>query len=107
MKARILMLVFLFLLSQILIPTHTALADTGPKPSMEFTFTGEPVTIVSGIMYECEQTDCSDAAPLEELGPQRFYCETESYHALAYGFAPYHRIEIEFSDGQTRQSSIF
>src|SRR5215211_5791263 len=107
MKARILILVFLFLLSQILIPTHTALADTGPKPSMEFTFTGEPVTIVSGIMYECQQADCSDAAPLEELGPQRFYCEAERCSALAYGFAPYHRIEIEFSDGQARTSNIF
>ena len=67
MKARILMLVFLFILSQILIPTNIVLADTGPKPSMDFTFTGEPVTIVSGILYECEQADCSDAAPIEEL----------------------------------------
>jgi len=107
MKARILMLVFLFLLSQILIPTHTALADTGPKPSMEFTFTGEPVTVVAGIMYECQQADCSDAAPLEKLGPQRFYCEAERCSALAYGFAPYHRIEIEFSDGQAHTSNIF
>jgi hypothetical protein len=107
MKSRISMLVFLFLLSQMLIPTHTALADTGPKPSMEFMFTGEPVTIVSGILYECQQADCSDAAPIEELGPQGFYCEAESCRAIAYGFAPYHRIEIEFSDGQTRQSNIF
>jgi len=107
MQARILMLVFLFLLSQRLIPTHTALADTGPKPSMEFMFTGEPVTIVSGILYECEQADCSDSAPIEELGPQGFYCEAESCHAIAYGFARYHRIEIDFSDGQMRESNIF
>ena len=107
MKARIWMLFFLFLLSQTLIPVPTALADTGPKPSMDFTFTGEPVSIVSGILYECEQADCSDAAPLGEFGPQRFYCDAESCGAVAYGFAPYHRIEIEFSDGQTRTSNIF
>ena len=96
---------------QVLIPAQVALADTGPKPTMEFTFrqelTGQPVTITSGILYECEQADCSDAAPLQELGPQRFTCEANSCSALAYGFAPYHKIQIEFSDGKTRQSNIF
>ena len=103
-------LILMFILMQFLLPA-VALADTGPKPSMEFTFkqelTGEHVTIVSGILYECDQTDCSDAAPLEELGPQGLYCEVESCRALAYGFAPYHRLEIEFSDGVRRESNIF
>jgi hypothetical protein len=93
-------------------PTGAALADTGPKPTMTFQFqqamTGEPpLTIVSGILYECDQSDCSDAQPLEEAGPQRFACEVNSCHATAYGFAPYHRLAIEFSDGQTRQSHVF
>ena len=95
----------------IFLPTRLVAADTGPKPSMEFMFsqqsTAEPLTIVSGILYECEQSDCSDAAPLEELGPQGFRCTENSCDAVAYGFAPYHRIEIEFSDGRTRQSNIF
>ena len=30
-----------------------------------------------------------------------------SCSAVAYGFAPYHRIEIELSDGKTRQSNVF
>ena len=107
MKAGILLLVFLFILSPMLIPTQAALADTGPKPSMEFMFTGEPVMIVSGILYECQQADCSDAAPIEELGPQGFYCEAQSCRAIAYGFAPYHRIEIKFSDGQARTNNVF
>ena len=105
---RLSLLLFSF---QVLLPTQVALADTGPKPTMEFTFrqelTGQPVTITSGILYECEQSDCSDAAPLQELGPQRFTCEANSCSALAYGFAPYHKIQIEFSDGKTRQSNIF
>ena len=99
----------LFLLA--VLPANTALADTGPKPSMEFTFkqelAGEKLTITLGILYECEQPDCSDASPLEELGPQRFTCEADSCRALAYGFSPYHKLEIQFSDGKTRQSNIF
>jgi hypothetical protein len=93
------------------LPVRTALADTGPKPTMDFQFqqemTGEPVTITSGILYECDQPDCGDAAPIDEVGPQGFRCEANSCSAVAYGFAPYHRIEIEFSDEQTRQSNIF
>lgn len=98
---------FLFSLIAFLLPTHTARADTGPKPSMEFTFTGTEAEIISGILYECDQSDCSDAAPLEEVGPQRFRCEPNRCSALGYGFAPYHTIEIEFSDGTTRRSNIF
>ncbi|MGZ9235183.1 MAG: hypothetical protein ACXW4E_06630 [Anaerolineales bacterium] len=93
------------------LPAGVALADTGPKPSMDFQFrqevAGEPLTITSGIFFECDQPDCSDAAPLEEGGPQGFRCEPDHCNAVAYGFAPYHQIEIEFSDGQTRQSNIF
>jgi hypothetical protein len=107
MKSRYLCLALLLLLICTLLPTSIVLADTGPKPSMGFTFTGEPVAIVSGILYECDQSDCSDAAPLEELGPQGFYCDAESCSAIAYGFARYHKIEIEFSDGSIRQSNVF
>lgn len=107
MKPGSLYVALLSMLAFSLLSVNTVLADTGPKPSMEFTFTGEPVTIVSGIMYECQQSDCSDAAPLEELGPQGFRCEAESCSAIGYGFSPYHQIEIEFSDGTTRRSNIF
>jgi len=105
-KLRIFLL--LFILVQLLLPAQVVFADTGPKPTMEFEFkqAGE-LTIVSGILYECDQADCVDAAPLEELGPQRLYCETTSCRALGYGFAPYHILEIEFSDGVTRRSNIF
>jgi hypothetical protein len=111
MKHKLIKLFLPFLFLLVFLPSHVALADTGPKPTMDFQFkqelTGEPVTIISGILYECEQSDCSDAAPLEELGPQRFTCEEKSCRATAYGFAPYHKIELQFSDGKTRQSNIF
>ena len=93
------------------LPFQTASADVGPKPSMDFTFTqgvsGTQVSIVSGTMFECQQSDCSDAKPLPQLGPQGFRCEATSCHALAYGFSDYHRLEIQFSDGKSRQSNIF
>lgn len=102
---------FLLLSFLIFLPVGAALADTGPKPSMDFQFNqemaGEPLTITSGILFECDQPDCSDAQPIEEVGPQGFRCEVNSCNAVAYGFAPYHQIEIEFSDGRARQSNIF
>ena len=105
----------IFLLLSILIslflPAHIVFADTGPKPTMEFEFKQAlpdgQVTITSGILYECDQPDCSDAAPLKALGPQRFTCDTLSCSALAYGFSTYHKLEIQFSDGKTRQSNVF
>jgi len=100
----------LFALVLSILPSHIVLADTGPKPTMEFEFKrlqDGDLQIVSGILYECNQSDCSDATPLQELGPQRLTCDTISCHALAYGFAPYHILEIEFSDEATRRSNIF
>jgi len=109
LKSTKLLLLFFPLL--IFLSAQTVRADTGPKPTMDFAFkqdaSGEPPTITSGILYECEQSDCSDATPLQQVGPQRFTCEANSCHALAYGFAPYHQIEIAFSDGKTLQSNIF
>ena len=104
------LLVCLILLA--FLPSTHAFADTGPKPTMDFQFHQEmteelPLTITSGILYECDQHDCSDAAPLEEVGPQRFTCELNSCRATAYGFAHYHTIEIQFSDGKTRRSDVF
>ena len=94
-----------------IIPLAGVSADVGPKPSMEFTFnqefSGTPVTIISGILFECEQPDCQDASPLQELGPQRFSCAVTVCSAMAYGFNPYHKLEIHFSDGITRKSNIF
>jgi hypothetical protein len=44
---------------------------------------------------------------MEDVGPQGLYCEPQSCRAIGYGFSQYHRLEIEFSDGVTRQSNIF
>ncbi len=108
-KFRILLL--LSILITLVLPAHLAFADIGPKPTMEFEFDRDlpdgEVTIISGILYECDQPDCSDAAALEELGPQRLTCDEFSCSAIAYGFSTYHKLEIQFSDGITRNSNIF
>ena len=108
-KSRQALVLLFFLLA--FVPFQKVAADTGPKPTMDFTFqqefSGAAVSITSGILYECEQADCQDAKPLMEAGPQRFTCDAASCSALAYGFSPYHRLEIQFSDGKTRSSNIF
>ena len=107
-KLKLFMLLFFLFVS--FLPVRIAFADTGPKPTMEFDFKGlqeGELQIISGILYECDQADCSDAAPLEELGPQRLTCTTTGCRALAYGFADYHILEVEFSDEVTRRSNIF
>ena len=94
----------------ICLPTNHVDADMGPKPTMDFEFeyeTVEPLEIVEGVLYECDQADCSDAKPLEELGPQGFSCTATSCFSMAYQYSDYHRLAIRFSDGKERESNIF
>ena len=91
-------------------PTPVSYADTGPKPEMTFEFvyeTDAPLTIVAGEQIQCDLSDCSDAQPLEEAGPQRFHCTETGCQSLAYGYATYNQLVIEFSDGVTRTSNVF
>lgn len=99
--------IILFMLAT---PFGSAQADVGPKPSMNFTFEYvdmAPLTILGGALIECEDSACTDRYPLEELGPQNFSCGQDACHSLAYGYAPYHQLVIDFSDGVTRRSNIF
>ncbi len=100
----------LFFLSAALLPAQIVLAETGPKPTMDFNFKGlqdGELQIVSGTLYECDKPDCSDATPLQVGGPQRLSCTMTGCHALAYGFSEYHILEVEFSDEVTRRSNVF
>jgi hypothetical protein len=100
----------LALLSMAAASPQRDLADMGPKPTMEFSFdyhTSSMPSIVSGILEECYQADCSDAQPLMKGGPQHFSCSSSGCDSLAYDYSRYHRLRIEFSDGKTRQSNIF
>ena len=96
--------------SLIVLPHRLALADTGPKPSMTFAFKykiSPALTILSGTLLECSDPNCADATPLREMGPQRFICAENSCSSIAYTYAKYHRLSIQFSDGQRRESNVF
>jgi hypothetical protein len=91
-------------------PIESAQADVGPKPSMDFEFvyeTGEPLTIIEGEQMQCEEPDCADAEPLEEIGPQGLRCTEEACSSSSYGYATYNQLVIGFSDGVTRTSDVF
>ena len=98
------------ILATLLLSMQVVHADIGPKPSMEFEFfyeiEGEP-TIAEGQQMQCEEPDCADAKPLEELGPQRFQCTENACTSMAYGYTTYNQLVIRFSDGVTRESNVF
>lgn len=75
---------------------------------MDFTFEyeSEAVSIVEGQLIECEDAECETGRPLEELGPQGFECTESGCSSLAYGYAPYHKLVITFTD-RTRESNVF
>ena len=85
--------------------------DVGPKPTMDFEFVMEQglptVTITEAVLLECDDASCAGARPLEVLGPQGITCQEMSCSSMAYGYADYHRLEVTFSDGVTRQSDVF
>jgi len=94
----------------LLLVSPWVLADMGPKPTMTWKFhfpAGSKLTAVSGTLLECPKADGKIAAPLAHMGPQRFECSATECFALAYGFQPYHILEIKFSDGKTRRSEVF
>ena len=88
-----------------------ARADIGPKPTETFKIdvglSGLKPTEGSAVLMQCEREDCADAKPLERVGPQHFSCGAGSCEALAYGFGPYQKLVLAFSDGKTRESPVF
>ncbi len=92
----------------LLLPVASARADIGPKPSMEFSFEYEieSLPIVGGQLIECEDAACETGEPLEDAGPQGFACAANTCSSMAYGYAPYHKLVIEFED-RVRESNVF
>lgn len=85
-------------------------ADIGPKPTMGFDFvykTEEAPSIVGAKQYQCESEDCSDAELMREIGPQAITCQENSCTSMSYGFKPYQKLVVEFSDEKIRESNVF
>ena len=92
----------------LLLPSLTAYADIGPKPSAEFKFTYEiaPVPIVDGQLLICDDAACATSHSLEQVGPQHFSCAQDTCSSAAYGYGRYLKLVIEFED-RTRESHVF
>jgi hypothetical protein len=109
-RLKILMSLILLGLFMAAIPFQSVRADAGPHASMQFIFTSrikpEP-SILSGQLLVCKDEACAEPVPLQSLGPQRLECTTDACNSIIYGYHPYYRLEIEFSDGVTRRSNTF
>jgi hypothetical protein len=63
--------------------------------------------IVEGQQLQCQESTCADAKPLQDFGPQHFDCAESTCNSMAYGYSPYNKLRIRFSDGVTRDSQVF
>lgn len=109
-------------------PWQSARADTGPKPSMDFTIEyaiQPPPELASGLMVTCADQNCaspqvfgghcSDSStpdPMELTNPGEGYCyqrmECSKDRCTAYNtYVDYYRLDFTFSDGKTRISNVF
>lgn len=87
---------------------HIVQADLGDKPYVNFEVSVDNgAQVTNGVLLMCEKDDCSDAVPLQELGPQGFYCIHSTCYALAYGFSPYLQLQLTLSDGRKVTSHVF
>lgn len=103
-------LLSLIILLLLTLPAGAVSADIGPKPTMTFYFeyeTDESLTIVEGILVQCEDPECLEGHPLENLGPQHFSCNPIDCSSMAYEYAGDNLLVITFSDGVTRMSNQF
>jgi hypothetical protein len=99
-----------FLPLLLLIMTPFLMADVGPKPTAEFEILyliDSPPQLTGYALYLCDDTSCEDPYMMDELGPQHFDCDQNSCSSMAYGYADYMFITLEFDDGSSRSSNIF
>lgn len=88
-----------------------AYSDSGPKPSMHFDIvyaTSKPSSLVKpkAKLMQCKDKECLDASPLPDYGPQTFRCDENTCGSMAYGYAPYQKLVLVFTD-KTRESNVF
>jgi hypothetical protein len=90
------------------LPATPVMADLGPKPteSFEFVFKIAKVDIVSGQLFQCDDSACQVGKPLLRGGPQGFGCTVDACDSLAYGYSKYQKLVITFTDG-VRDSNVF
>ncbi len=83
-----------------------------PKPEMDFDFVyqGEDRPAIlpdTSEQIQCQDNQCIQNTPLGRYGIQKLYCHSDGCFSIAYKYAPYQQLIIDFSDGVKRQSNVF
>ncbi len=83
-----------------------------PKPEMDFSFTYQTtekpaVLAQTSEQIQCKDNQCMSQEPLGVYGIQRLYCQAEKCFSIAYEYAPFQKLIIDFSDGVKRESNVF
>ncbi len=97
-------------LSMLMLPNGQASADVGPKPSVEFTFsypTGQSLTPIDAQLFACKDAACRETTTLQGPPYSSPSCKADTCSATLFGSGDYLRLQVLFSDNQTRQSNPF
>lgn len=83
-----------------------------PKPEIDFEFvyqTEQSPAILpdTSEQIQCEDNQCLQSTPLGKYGLQKLYCSAKDCFSIAYQYAPYQKLIINFSDGIKRESNVF
>ncbi len=83
-----------------------------PKPEMDFEFVYQtelsPAILPdTSEQIQCDDNQCLQSTPLGKYGLQKLYCSDKDCFSVAYQYAPYQQLAIDFSDGIKRKSNVF
>ncbi|MBO7237861.1 MAG: hypothetical protein J6U96_01040 [Elusimicrobiaceae bacterium] len=97
----------------LLIVTMTPLwAGIAPKPEMDFTLIyateNKPAVLPdTSEQIQCEDNQCLQSDPLGAYGIQKLYCKADGCFSIAYEYAPFQQLVLDFADGKKRASNVF
>lgn len=87
-------------------------AGIAPKPEMDFALIyateNKPAVLpATSEQIQCEDNQCLQSDPLGEYGIQKLYCKASGCFSIAYEYAPFQQLVLDFSDGKKRASNVF
>jgi len=56
---------------------------------------------------QCQDNQCIEQEALGSYGIQKLYCQPTGCFSIAYEYAPYQKLVLDFSDGIKRTSNVF
>ena len=98
------------LLIILFIPSGVAIADAGPKPTLEFHFSNlddQGISIVSANFLACKDVQCLETQQLEWYPMAGLTCKEDTCSGTLYFYSGPMRLNVVFSDNQARSSNPF